>query len=89
MDGRWEYDHEYFQQIIEREQRVNTETIGAVVTNLYEVIQSNSSSKDLSISGLQETAREDLSSNDDTDVYNKDGIYDNDELWGYKTLTLS
>ena len=38
--------------------------------------------------GLQEKAREDLSSNEDIDSFGKDGIYDNGEPWGFKALTL-
>ena len=38
MDGRWEHDHEQFQQIIEREQRVNNEAVGGITTNLQEAI---------------------------------------------------
>ena len=32
MNGRWEYDHEYFQRMIEWEQRSNTEAVGAIIT---------------------------------------------------------
>ena len=40
--------------MIEQEQRVNNEAISAIITNLREAINSDSSSKDRSISGLQE-----------------------------------
>ena len=52
MSGRWEYDHEYFQQMIEREQRVDNEAVGAIITNLREAIHSDSSSDDGSMPGL-------------------------------------
>ena len=32
--------------------------------------------------------REDSSSNNNTDSYGEDGIYDDAESWGYKALTL-
>ena len=39
--------------------------------------------------GLQERTREDSSRNNDTDSCGEDNIYDNEEPWGYKALTLS
>ena len=59
MNSRWDYDHEYFQQMIEWEQRVEVGVIGAVITNLCEVIHDGSSSDEGSMPGLQERARED------------------------------
>ena len=60
MNGRWEYDHEYFQQMIEHEQKLNSETVGGIINKLQEVIKKNSSSsEDRSMPGLQERARED------------------------------
>ena len=86
---RWEYDHYYFQQMIEHEQRVNNEAIGGIITNLREVIKSDySSSKDVSLPGLQYKAREASSSNEDTNSFGEDGIYDDGEPWGQKALTL-
>ena len=41
------------------------------------------------MSHLQERMKEDSSSDDDTDSYGEDGIYDDGESWGYKALTLS
>ena len=89
MDGRGEYDHEYFQRMIEQEQQMNNKAVGAIITNLRKAIQINSPSKNGSLSGLQKRAREDSSSNDDTDSCGEDGIYDDGEPWGYKALTLS
>ena len=89
MNERWEYNHEYFQQMIEHEQKVNSETVGGIITNLREAIESDSSSsEDGSIPGLQERAREDLSSNEDTNYFGEDGIYDDGETWGFKELSL-
>ena len=56
-EGQWEYDHEYFQQMTEQEQRVNNKAVGAIIRNFRKVIQSNSTSKDGSMPGLQERAR--------------------------------
>ena len=75
--------------MIEWEQQVNNKAVGAIIINLCEAIQSDSSSKDWSMPSLQEKAREDLSSNDNTDSCGEGDIYDNDEPWGYKALTLS
>ena len=75
--------------MIEREQKVNNEAISATITNYYDAIQRDSSSKNGSMSGLQEKAREDSSSNSDTNSFDEDWIYDNGEPWGNKTLTLS
>ena len=68
MNGRWEYDHKYFQQMIEWEQRSNTEALGAIITNLHELFDDNSSSNDGSMPGLQERGREDSSSSDGSAV---------------------
>ena len=67
INGRWEYDHEYFQQIIEHEQKVNSETIGGIITNLQEAIENNSSSSESgSMPDLLERARKFSSSDVDT-----------------------
>ena len=62
MNGRWEYNHEYFQQMIEWKQRVDIKAIGAIITNFREVAHNDSSSDEKSMQGLQERAREDSSS---------------------------
>ena len=109
MTGRWEYDHEYFQRMIEWEQRSNTEAVGAIITNLHELFNDDSSSDDGSMPGLQERGREDSSSSDDgsgmpplvsrgptdsssdddTESITEDGMYNDGEPWGCKSLTLS
>ena len=89
MNGRWEYDHGYFQRMIEHEQKVNSENIGGIITNLQEAIKNgSSSSEDGSMSGLQERAREDEFSDEDTNTFGEDGIYDDGEPWGFKELSL-
>ena len=94
--------------MIEWEQQSNTEAVSAIITNLHELFDDDSSSCDESMPGLQERAREDSSSSDgsaiphlasrvqedsssdkDTRSHNEDGIYDDREPWGYKSLTLS
>ena len=37
---------------------------------------------------LQERAKEDSSSDEDTKSYGEDGIYNDGESWGYKAFTL-
>ena len=75
--------------MIECEQKVNSETVGCNITNLREVIENNSSSsEDGSMPGLQERAKEDLFSNDYTDFFGEDGMYDDGEPWGSKKLSL-
>ena len=68
MNMRWKHDHEYFQRMIEWEQRMENEVVdevvGAVITNLHELLNDESSSDDDSMSGLQERGREDSSSSD-------------------------
>ena len=90
MNGRWEYDHKYFQRMIEREQKMNSETVGGIITNLQETIEkkNSSSSEDESMPGLQERARKNSSSDEDTNFFGEDGIYDNGEPWGSKELSL-
>ena len=89
MDGRWEYDNKYFQQMIEHEQKVNNKAVGGSITNLREAIESvSSSSKDGAMPGLQDRAREDSSNNEDINSFGEDGIYDNVEPWEYKALAL-
>ena len=89
MNGRLEYDHEYFQRMIEHEQKVNSETVNGIITDLREAVGSDySSSKDGSMPGLQERAMAELSSDRDIDSFGKEGIYDNGETWGFKELSL-
>ena len=65
MSGRWEYDQEYFQRMVERDQRVDIEAVGAIIANLREAVHDNSSSDEGSIPGLQERAREDSSTSEE------------------------
>ena len=68
MNIRWNHDHEYFQQMIEWEQRMENEVVdevvGAVITNMSELMNDDSGSDTSSMPGLQERGREDSSSSD-------------------------
>ena len=58
MNIRWNHDHEYFQRMIEWERRMENEVVGevvgAVITNLHELLNDESPSDDNSRPGLQE-----------------------------------
>ena len=89
MNGRWEYDHEYFQRMIKRKQKLKDKTIGGIITNLREAIgDDSSSSEDESMPDLQERAREDSSSDSDTNSFGKDAMHDDGESWESKELSV-
>ena len=75
MDEQWRYDHEYFQRMIERDERMNLKVVGGIITNMSELIKDVSSNDGGSLPGLQERAREDSSSDDNTNSYVDDEIY--------------
>ena len=91
MNSRWDYDHEYFQRMIDRDVRMNAEMVGCIITGMSQ-LNNESSSDDDSMPGLQERTREDSSSDtttdSDTDSYGDDVMYDDGESWGYKAFTL-
>ena len=89
MDKRWEYDNGYFWQTIERYMRMNTTVVGCIITKMSELNKDGSFSNDDSILDLQVRARENSSSNNDTDSFGDDEIYNDGEYWGYKTQTLN
>ena len=74
--------------MIEQDRKMNPKVVGAIITNMSELIKDDSSSDGESMLGLQELAREDLSSNNDTDSYGDDEIYEKGEPWKFKALTL-
>ena len=88
MDGRWNYDHEYFQRVIDRQRRMNAEVVGCIITSISELNTDDSSSDNSSMSSLQDRGQSDWSTDDDTDSYGDDAMYDDREWWGYKELTL-
>ena len=88
MDGRWNYDHEYFQRMIDRHDRMIAEAVGCIITDMSELNKDDPSSDGSSMPGLQDRGQSDLSSGDDTDSYGEDDMYDDGECWGYKEQTL-
>ena len=88
MDGRWNYDHEYFQRMIDRRGRMIAEVVGYIITGMFELNKDDSSSDGSSMPGLQDRGQSDLSSGDDTDSYGEDDMYDDGECWGCKEQTL-
>ena len=79
MDGRWNYDHEYFQRMIDRHFRMNAEVVGCIITGMSELNKYDLSSDRRSIPSLQNGGRSDWSSNNDTDSYGDNNMYDNGE----------
>ena len=61
MNIRWKHDHEYFQRMIEWEQQVTGEIGGALITNLQEFLDDESSSDGSSMPGLQNRGLSDSS----------------------------
>mmetsp|Transcript_30358 Transcript_30358/g.30843 ORF Transcript_30358/g.30843 Transcript_30358/m.30843 type:complete len:195 (-) Transcript_30358:326-910(-) len=57
MDGRYDYDHEYFQRMIERDRRMNAEVIGCVITGMSELNKDKLFSDDDSMPDLQDKTR--------------------------------
>ena len=84
MDGRWNYDHKYFQRMINRDRRMNAEVVGCIITGMSELNKDDSSSDDGSMPSLQDQGQNDWSSDDGTDSYGEDGMYDDKRWWGYK-----
>ena len=59
MDGRWNYDHEYFQRVIDRQRRMNAEVVGCIITSISELNTDDSSSDNSSMSSLQDRGQSD------------------------------
>ena len=66
---------------------MNPGVVGAIITNMSELIKDDSSYEGGSVPGLQVRAREDSSSDDETNSCDDDGTYEDGEPWGYKVLT--
>ena len=75
MDGRWNYDHEYFQRMIDRHDRMNAEVVGCIITGMPKLNNDDSSSNGSSKPGLHDRGQSDLSSGDDTDSHGEDDMY--------------
>ena len=54
MDRRWNYDHEYFQRMIDRHSRMNDKVVGCIITDMSELNKDDSSSDGGSVSSLQD-----------------------------------
>ena len=54
MDGRWNYDHKYFQRMIDRHGRMNAEVVGCIITGMSELNKDDSYSDDGSMPSLQD-----------------------------------
>ena len=84
MCNRWEYDHEYFQRMIDRTNRLRTsETVGAIIVNMDQ-LNYDSESEGESMPGLQERQPDDWSSCDD----DSDDNSSYNEWMGYKQRSL-
>ena len=88
MDRSWNYDHEYFQRMFDRHGRMNSEVVGCIIIiiGMSELNKDDSSSDGSSMPSLQDRAQSDLSSDDDTDSYGDDDMYDDGEWWGYTNV---
>ena len=79
MDGRLNYDHEYYQRMIDRYRRMNAEVVGCIITGMSELNKDDSSSDGGSMPSLQNGSQSDWSSEDDTDSYGDDDMYDDEK----------
>ena len=67
--SRWEYDHEYFQRMMDRTNRLMiNETVRAIIVNMDQ-LEYDSESEGESMPGLQERQPDDWSSCDDDSYY--------------------
>ena len=70
--------------MIDRHDRMNAEVVGCIITGMSELNKDDSSSDGGSIPSLQDGGQSDWSSDNDTDSYGEDGMYDDKRWWGYK-----
>ena len=54
VDGRWNYDHKYFQRMIDRRGKMIAEVVGCIITGMSELNKDDSSSDDGSMPSLQD-----------------------------------
>ena len=74
--------------MIKQDGRMKPEVVGGIITNMFDLDKNNSSNDDDLIPGLQERAREDSFSDDNTNSYGCNVIYEDEKPWGYKALIL-
>ena len=67
---------------------MNAEVVGCIMTDMSELNKDDSSCDDGSMPSLQDGCQSDWSSDNDTDSYNDDHMYDEGEWWGYKEKNL-
>ena len=80
MDRRWNYDHKYFQRMIDRHGSMNAEVVGCIITGMSELNNDDSFIDGGSMPSLQDRGQSDWSSNNDIDSYGDDDMYDDGEL---------
>ena len=88
MDGRRNYDYEYFQRMIDRHDRMNSEVVGCIITGMSELNKDDSSRDGGFMPSLRDRGQSDWSSDHNTNSYGDDDMHDDGEWWGYKELTL-
>ena len=74
--------------MIDRHGRMNAEVVDCIITGMSELNKDDSSSEGSSMPGLQDRARSNLSSSDDTGSCGENDLYDDGECWGSKEQTL-
>ena len=74
--------------MIERQSKLDDEVVGCIISGMSVLNIDDSSSEDGSMPGLQERARSDSSSGDDTDSLCGSELYEDGEPWGYQEQTL-
>ena len=74
--------------MIDRHGRINAEFVGCIITDMTELNKDDSSSDGGCMPSLQDGCQSDWSSNDDTDSYGDDDVYDDGEWWEYKEQIL-
>ena len=79
IDGRWNYDHEYFQIMIDRDNRMNAEIVGCIITGISALSKDDLSNNNDSMPSLQDRGREDSSRDNGTDSYGDNGMYNDGE----------
>ena len=74
--------------MMERQSKLDDKVVGCTISSMSVLNIDDSSSEDGSMPGLQERARSDSSSGDDTDSMCGSELYVDGESWGYQEQTL-
>ena len=67
---------------------MNSEVFGCIITSMSELDKDDSSNDGSPMPSLWLRGQSDWSSDDDTDSYGDNDMYDDGEWWGYKEQTL-